>query len=266
MPVAICSSHFTNPHFVGKFEEAGGMVQSAKLACNEMQSWHALRCKVHTDSVGDGERNQSAETLPRRWKFDYTGCGRSEGDPEEYLLGIWKDDVLSVLDNLTTGPQILVGSSLGGWLMLLASLARPKKVAGMVGLATAADCFVNCLNQLSPEMRKEVEETGVWKLPSKYCAKGFYTVRHEFMKELEEHCVLGGGIPVACPVRLIHGMKDKLVPWHNSVRVAEQLASEDVNIILRKDADHRMSQPEDLKLLLSVVGDLMHRLTQAHLH
>ncbi|XP_078283078.1 palmitoyl-protein thioesterase ABHD10, mitochondrial-like isoform X3 [Rhinoraja longicauda] len=199
-------------------------------------------------------------------RFDYTGCGRSEGDPEEYLLGIWKDDVLSVLDNLTTGPQILVGSSLGGWLMLLASLARPKKVAGMVGLATAADCFVNCLNQLSPEMRKEVEETGVWKLPSKYCAKGFYTVRHEFMKELEEHCVLGGGIPVACPVRLIHGMKDKLVPWHNSVRVAEQLASEDVNIILRKDADHRMSQPEDLKLLLSVVGDLMHRLTQAHLH
>lgn len=199
-------------------------------------------------------------------RFDYTGCGSSEGNPEESLLGTWKNDVLTVLDNLTTGPQILVGSSMGGWLMLLASLARPKKVAGLVGIATAADYVMNRFNQLPPESRREVEETGEWKIPSRSSAGGFYTLSHEFIKESEDHCVLGSGIPVACPVRLLHGMKDEVVPWRNSVRVAEQLASDDADIILRKNADHRMSRPEDLKLLLSVVDDLIHKLTKAHLH
>ncbi|XP_069752396.1 palmitoyl-protein thioesterase ABHD10, mitochondrial-like [Narcine bancroftii] len=197
-------------------------------------------------------------------RFDYTGCGSSDGNFEDCLLGDWKNDTMSVLDKLTTGPQILVGSSMGGWLMLLASLARPEKVVGMVGIATAADQFVSAFRQLPPEMRKEVETTGQYKMPSKYAANGFYTIKHDFIKEAEEqHCVLQSSIPISCPVRLLHGMKDDLVPWQNSIRVAEQLASDDIDIILRKNGDHRMSQTEDLNLLVSVVDDLAQKLTKS---
>ncbi|XP_051895692.1 palmitoyl-protein thioesterase ABHD10, mitochondrial-like [Pristis pectinata] len=195
-------------------------------------------------------------------RFDYTGCGSSEGNFEDCLLGDWKNDVLTVLDNLTTGPQILVGSSMGGWLMLLVSLARPEKVAGMVGIATAADYFVSALRQLPPELRKEAEVKGQYKISSKYSATGDYTMKYAFVKEAEEHCLLQSSIPISCPMRLLHGMKDDVVPWQNSVRVAEQLESDDVDIILRKNGDHRLSQPDDLKLLVTVIDDLMKKLTK----
>ncbi|XP_067910116.1 palmitoyl-protein thioesterase ABHD10, mitochondrial-like isoform X2 [Heterodontus francisci] len=198
-------------------------------------------------------------------RFDYTGCGSSDGNSEDCLLGDWKKDVLTVLDNLTTGPQILVGSSMGGWLMLLASLARPEKVAGVVGIATAADQFVSAFKQLPLELRKEVEKTGEYKMSSKYSDSGFYTLKYDFIKESEEHCVLQSSIAISCPVRLIHGMNDDLVPWQNSIKVAEQLASDDVDVILRRNGDHRMSQSDDLKLLVGIVSDLMHKITKNNL-
>ncbi|XP_067827056.1 palmitoyl-protein thioesterase ABHD10, mitochondrial-like [Heptranchias perlo] len=195
-------------------------------------------------------------------RFDYTGCGSSEGNAVDCLLGDWKNDVLTVLDSLTAGPQIVVGSSMGGWLMLLASLARPEKVAGVVGIATAADYFVTAFKQLPLELRNEAEKTGQYKMPSKYSASGFYPVKYDFIKESEEHCVLQSSIPISCPVRLIHGMKDDIVPWQNSIKVAEQLESDDVDVILRRNGDHRMSRSDDIKLLITVVGDLMHELTK----
>ncbi|XP_059812785.1 palmitoyl-protein thioesterase ABHD10, mitochondrial-like isoform X2 [Hypanus sabinus] len=198
-------------------------------------------------------------------RFDYTGCGSSEGNSEDCLLRDWKNDVLTVLDNLTTGPQILVGSSMGGWLMLLASLARPEKVAGMVGLATAADHFVTAFRQLPAELKKEAEVMGQFNMPSRYSVTGYHTIKYDFVKEAEGHCLLQGSIPISCPVRLLHGMKDDIVPWQNSITVAEQLASDDVDVIFRKNGDHRLSQPDDLKLLVAVVDDLMQKLTKKDL-
>ncbi|XP_078055125.1 palmitoyl-protein thioesterase ABHD10, mitochondrial-like isoform X2 [Mustelus asterias] len=195
-------------------------------------------------------------------RFDYTGCGSSEGNFKDCMLRDWKNDVLTVLDNLTTGPQILVGSSMGGWLMLLACLARPDRVAGMVGIATAADHFITAFNQLPPEVRMEAAETGEYTRPSKSIEGGFYTIQYNFVKEAEEHSLLQSSIDIACPVRLLHSMNDEVVPWQTSLKVAEQLKSDDVDVILRKGGEHRMSHSDDIKLLITVVNDLLHRVTQ----
>ncbi|XP_007905498.2 mycophenolic acid acyl-glucuronide esterase, mitochondrial-like isoform X1 [Callorhinchus milii] len=190
-------------------------------------------------------------------RFDYTGCGSSKGDADSCFLGNWKNDVLSVLDNLTTGPQVLVGSSMGGWLMLLAGLARPEKIVGLVGIATATDHFVNAYKQLPLESRQEAERTGQWTVASKYADSGFYTIKMDFVKEAEDHCLLQGTVPISCPVRLIHGMEDELVPWQNSVHLAERLASRDVDLLVRRSGDHRMTRDEDIQLLVAVVRDLV---------
>lgn len=193
-------------------------------------------------------------------RFDYTGCGGSEGSIKECTIGKWKKDVLSILDDVAEGPQILVGSSMGGWLMLLAALARPEKIAALVGVAPAADHFVTAFNQLPSEEKKVIEETGEWKLPSKYCESGFYSIPYSFVKEAENHCILNGPIPLTSPVRLIHGMKDEDVPWHVSLQIADRVISTDVDVILRKHGQHRMSEKDDIKLLVYTIDDLIDKL------
>ncbi|GCB69198.1 hypothetical protein scyTo_0013933 [Scyliorhinus torazame] len=158
--------------------------------------------------------------------------------------------------------QILVGSSMGGWLMLLACLERPERVAGVVGIATAADHFVTAFNQLPSEARMEAAKTGVYTRQTRYIEGGVYAIQYGFVKEAEEHCILQSSIDISCPVRLIHSMKDEVVPWQTSIKVAEQLASDDVDVILRKGGEHRMSQSDDIKLLVTVVEDLLHRVTK----
>ncbi|KAL7838058.1 hypothetical protein AOLI_G00264620 [Acnodon oligacanthus] len=194
-------------------------------------------------------------------RFDYTGCGASEGQMTDYNIGTWKKDVLYVLDELVEGPQILVGSSMGGWLMLLAALARPEKIAALVGISTAADHFVTAFNTLPIEMRKEIEERGSWSFPTRYNEEGLYTLSLDFLKEAENHCILQSPIPVACPVRLIHGLKDADVPWHVSMQVAERVLSNDVDVILRKHGHHRMSDKDDIKLMVYTIDDLIDKLT-----
>ncbi|XP_066518325.1 abhydrolase domain containing 10, depalmitoylase a [Hoplias malabaricus] len=194
-------------------------------------------------------------------RFDYSGCGASEGRMEDYNIGAWKKDVLFVLDKLVEGPQILVGSSMGGWLMLLAALARPEKIAALVGIATAADHFVTAFNTLPVEARKEIEERGSWSFPSRHSEEGSYTLSLDFLKEAENHCVLQSPIPVSCPLRLIHGLQDDDVPWHVSMQVAERVISPDVDVILRKQGRHRMSEKEDIKLMVYTIDDLIDKLT-----
>ncbi|XP_025897454.1 mycophenolic acid acyl-glucuronide esterase, mitochondrial isoform X1 [Nothoprocta perdicaria] len=196
-------------------------------------------------------------------RFDYTGCGNSNGNFEECTIGKWRKDVLSILDELTDGPQILVGSSLGGWLMLHAAMARPDKVAALVGVAVAADHLVTTFNRLPIETQKEIEDKGEWKFPTKHSEEGYYTLTYDFIREAENHCVLNSPIPITCPVRLIHGMKDEDVPWQISLQVANRVLSRDVDVILRKGGRHRLSEKEDTKLLVNTVDDLIDKLSTA---
>ncbi|XP_013928380.1 PREDICTED: mycophenolic acid acyl-glucuronide esterase, mitochondrial isoform X1 [Thamnophis sirtalis] len=194
-------------------------------------------------------------------RFDYRGCGSSEGSIKECTLGKWRKDVLSVLDELTEGPQILVGSSLGGWLMLHAAIARPEKIAALVGIAVAADHLLSTFQQLPLEAKKEIEEKGEWKLTTKYNEEGFYSVPYELIQEAENHCVLSSPLPIQCPVRLIHGLKDEDIPWQISMKLAENIVSGDVDIILRKSGQHRMKEKDDIKVIVYTVEDLIEQLS-----
>ncbi|XP_078208457.1 palmitoyl-protein thioesterase ABHD10, mitochondrial isoform X2 [Callithrix jacchus] len=194
-------------------------------------------------------------------RFDYSGVGSSDGNLEESTVGKWRKDVLSIIDDLAEGPQILVGSSLGGWLMLHAAIARPEKVMALIGVAAAADGLVTRFNQLPVEVKKEVETKGVWSMPSKYHEEGVYHIQYSFIKEAEHHCLLHSPIPVSCPVRLLHGMKDDVVPWHTSMQVADRVLSTDVDVILRKHSDHRMKEKADIQLLVYTIDDLIDKLS-----
>ncbi|CAB1341012.1 unnamed protein product [Coregonus sp. 'balchen'] len=178
-------------------------------------------------------------------RFDYTGHGLSEGVFTKGTIGTWKKDVLFVLDELAEGPQIMVGSSMGSWLMLLAAIARPEKTAALVGISTAADHVITAFKSMSLEHSEE----------------GAYTFTMDFLKEAENHCVLQSPIPITCPVRLIHGLKDDDVPWHISMQVAERVLSPDVDVILCRHGQHRMAEKDDIKLMVYTIDDLIDKLT-----
>ncbi|XP_028825857.1 abhydrolase domain containing 10, depalmitoylase b [Denticeps clupeoides] len=194
-------------------------------------------------------------------RFDYTGCGQSEGVFAEGTIGTWKKDVLFMLDEHAEGPQILVGSSMGGWLMLLAAIARPEKTKALVGISTAVDHFVTAFKTLPLEARKECEDKGFWSVPTKNIEQGISRLSMEFLQEAENHCLLHSPIPVTCPVRLIHGLKDEDVPWHISMQVAECVLSPDVDIILRRQGQHHMTEKDDIKLIVYTIDDLIDKLT-----
>ncbi|XP_048202546.1 palmitoyl-protein thioesterase ABHD10, mitochondrial [Perognathus longimembris pacificus] len=194
-------------------------------------------------------------------RFDYSGVGNSDGNLKDCTVGKWRKDVLSILDDVAKGPQILIGSSLGGWLMLHAAVARPEKVVALIGVATATDALVTQFRQLPVEVQKEVEMKGVWSMPSKYNEEGFHHVQYSFIKEAEHHCLLHSPIPVHCPVRLLHGLMDDIIPWHTSMQVADRLLSTDVDVILRKHSDHEMKEKADIQLLVYTIDDLIDKLS-----
>jgi pimeloyl-ACP methyl ester carboxylesterase len=193
-------------------------------------------------------------------RFDYGGCGASEGDFEAQSLTDWLADVMTAIDAASEsaggGPVVLVGSSMGGWLMLLAALARPERVAGLVGIAAAPD-FTDW--GFSGEEKKTIHEQGRLEQPSPYGEAPYVTTR-TFWESGQRQLLLGGGIAIDCPVRLLHGQADRDVPWRYSLLLAERLRSSDVQAILIKDGDHRLSRPQDVSLLTAAVNDLMEHL------
>ena len=190
-------------------------------------------------------------------RFDYFAHGRSSGDFALGTIGRWRDDAAAVIDSLTTGPQILVGSSMGGWIMLLAALARPERVAALVGIAAAPDFTEELLwPRLSPAQRAALGEHGSVTIPSDYDPRGYLYTR-ALVEDGRRHLLLGAPIPLAMPVRLLHGTADASVPWQLSLRLAERLASRDVAVTLVKDGDHRLSTDADLARLAQTLDALI---------
>jgi pimeloyl-ACP methyl ester carboxylesterase len=187
--------------------------------------------------------------------FDYGGCGASEGDFEAQTLEDWRDDALAMIDS-TEGPLVLVGSSMGGWLMLLAALARPERVKALVGIAAAPD-FTDW--GFDEAQKRILHEEGRLEEPSAYDEQPNVTTR-AFWESGERLKLLDGPIAFAGPVRLLHGLADADVPWCRSVTLAERLRSADVQTILVKDGDHRLSRESDIALLLATTASLMERL------
>ena len=189
-----------------------------------------------------GERGQAM------LRFDYSGHGESGGRFEDGTIGRWTDDALAAIDRLTAGGIILVGSSMGGWIALLAALARPKRVAGLVGIAAAPDFTERLMWQaMTPAERATLLRDGVLLVASQYGDP--YPVTLRLIEEGRRHLLLDAPIQLDCPVRLLHGQLDPDVPWEGCLRIAAAVTGGDVQVILVKDGDHRLSRPEDLALL-----------------
>ena len=193
-------------------------------------------------------------------RFDYSGHGASSGNFADGTIGRWAGEVSAVLDALTSDKQILVGSSMGAWLMLLTALAKPERIAGLLGLACAAD-FTDYLiwQRLDAKLRERLQQERVLHLPSPYGAP--YVISLDLLEEAAQHRLLDKAqLPIHVPVRLIHGMQDSDVPWHISQQLMEKIASTDLRLILLKDGEHTLSREADLQLLTSTLGALLDEL------
>jgi pimeloyl-ACP methyl ester carboxylesterase len=187
-------------------------------------------------------------------RFDYGGCGASGGDFATQTLGDWRDDVLAMIDQVAEGPVVLVGSSMGGWLMLHAALARPDRVAGLVGIAAAPD-FTDW--GFSQDEKMTILREGRLERPSPY-DESVMIVTRPFWESGEAMRLLPHGeIAIDCAVRLLHGQQDAEVSWTYTLELAKRLRSADVQTFLVKDGTHRMSREQDLALLLLTVELLL---------
>ena len=184
-------------------------------------------------------------------RFDYRGCGESAGAFEDFTLADWRDDALGVID-ATDGPVVLVGSSMGGWIMLLAALARPDRIAALVGIAAAPD-FTEW--GFDAEQKAALARDGRIVEPSVYGPPMVTTL--DFWESGQRNLLLGDEIVLDMPVRLLQGQCDNDVPWRQSLTLAERLRSADVQVVLVKDGDHRLSRPPDIALLIATIESLI---------
>ena len=184
--------------------------------------------------------------------LDYSGCGASDGEFADGTLSRWRDEVLGLIDAYCTGPVVLIGSSMGGWLMLLVALAAPDKVAALIGIAAAPD-FTDWGYDEAQKAQLAAGETVYEDNPY---GPGPTPMHAAFWRDAEARRLLGGEIALTCPVRLIHGHADADVPWDLSLRLAAALRSADVQITIVKDGDHRLSREADIALLLRTIAAL----------
>ena len=188
-------------------------------------------------------------------RFDCRGHGQSEGRFEDGTISGWRDDALAVVDRID-GPVVLVGSSMGGWLALLVALARPHRVAGLVGIAAAPDFTEDLMwAAAAPDEQRRLMQAGFVETPSAYGPP--LRLTRALIEDGRRHLLLRAPIVLNIPVRLLHGQRDPDVPWETAVRLAERLEGDDVVVTLIKDGDHRLSRPVDLALLCRTVEALV---------
>lgn len=189
-------------------------------------------------------------------RLDYSGCGASEGRFEDGTIGRWRDDARAVIDAAAPGPLVLVGSSMGGWIALLLATAMPERVAALVGIAAAPD-FVDwgLWAGLSQDEQARLMQSGRLERPSAY-GDSPYVYTRALVEDGRLNAVMDRPIAYRGPARLLQGQADPDVPWRLSLEVAERLDSSDVQVILVKDGDHRLSRPQDLALLTATIEAL----------
>lgn len=189
-------------------------------------------------------------------RFDYFGHGKSSGDFRLGTISRWRADALAVLDELTQGAQILVGSSMGAWLALLVALARPQRIAALLLIAPATD-FTEILlwRRLDANVQREVLEKGEWLAPTAY-GPDPYPITRVLVEDGRKHLLLDGRIALSCPVRIVQGMSDPDVPWQHALKLVEALGP-DTQITLVKDGDHRLSKARELALIERILSTLV---------
>jgi pimeloyl-ACP methyl ester carboxylesterase len=194
-------------------------------------------------------------------RFDYSGHGESGGRFADGTISRWLDESLAVFSAFCEGPQVLLGSSMGGWIALLLALelrrtpSSKASLAGMVLIAPAPD-FTEALmwKRFPDEIRREIEAKGAWERPSRYSDEP-YLITKGLIEDGRRHLLLGGLIETGCPVRILQGVQDPDVPWSHAVELVSRLAQDDVVLTLVKDGDHRLSRPEDIERLLVAAAE-----------
>ncbi|MDC0192367.1 alpha/beta hydrolase [Alphaproteobacteria bacterium] len=177
-------------------------------------------------------------------RFDCRGHGKSSGNFEDFTISDWKKDLFDIIDNLTKGPQILIGSSMGGWLMLLTVKSKKRKISGLIGLASAADFGTDLFNSLSVKNKQDIKTKGI----TKYTYKGFaYYLTKEFFIHCKKNKILNKKIHFNKPVILIHGNKDNIVKDTMPIKIMKKISGQNVQIKFLKSSDHSLSSSADLK-------------------
>jgi pimeloyl-ACP methyl ester carboxylesterase len=194
-------------------------------------------------------------------RFDYSGHGESEGDFTHGTIGRWLEESVAVFEQFCAGPQVVIGSSMGGWMALLLARELAKRgasrasLAGLVLIAPAPDFTEELMwKGFSAEIRHQIETTGMWLRPSEYGDP--YPITRNLIEEGRKHLLLGGAIEVGCPVRILQGAQDPDVPWKHAFALVHRLPADDVVLTMIQDGDHRLSRPQDIARILAAVAEI----------
>jgi pimeloyl-ACP methyl ester carboxylesterase len=194
-------------------------------------------------------------------RFDYSGHGESGGAFVDGTIGRWLEETVAVFEQFCAGPQVVIGSSMGGWMALLLARemarrpARRASLAGLVLIAPAPDFTEELMwKGFSPEARHQIETNGVWLRPSAYGEP--YPITRALIEEGRNHLLLGGSIDVGCPVRILQGAQDPDVPWQHAFALAHRLPADDVVLTVIQDGDHRLSRPQDIARIIAAVAEI----------
>src|SRR6266481_5705626 len=196
-------------------------------------------------------------------RFDYSGHGESGSDFIEGTIGRWLEESAAVFEQFCAGPQVVIGSSMGGWMALLLTRELGRRgiggatLAGLVLIAPAPDFTEELMwKGFSPEIREEIETKGVWLRPSPYGEGTPYPITRALIEEGRNHLLLGNTIDVGCPVRILQGARDPDVPWKHALALAHRLPVDDVVLTMIQDGDHRLSRPQDIARIIAAVAEI----------
>ena len=195
-------------------------------------------------------------------RFDYSGHGESGGQFIDGTIGRWLEESVAVFAQFCSGPAVVVGSSMGGWIALLLAREVARRgigasLAGLVLIAPAPDFTEELMwKGFSPQIRREIETKGVWLRPSEYGDGTPYPITRALIEEGRKHLLLGGSIDVGCPVRILQGAQDPDVPWKHAFTLAQRLPAEDVVLTMIQDGDHRLSRPQDIARIIAAVAEM----------